>query len=341
MDSVRFSYDEFREYHRSLGRIADDVVVRMCIADYPAIKFANPERRAGVDGERRPFINQSMTARELPEDDELMRHALFSLGAYVVYPTESEVKKQLYVLHPKLIQADFSDGTSETMFAADHFSFIVNRHGVGARPLHFHNTVYVPTLSVPRKPRGVALHYPSPLPTSFDIPVPLTAASLQRSGIFDEGIADVHSDVLSTLFSRPFLIPSSPSQASSGGSSAKARRRARDAVVRERKASGSMRRFDDLWRELPIHSMLIVGLPHRVRQASGPSSSVRTSSGLATVTVIVTDRFKYSTAPLKTAAAFTIAVDSLHDDAVVEQRIAEALSSLSWESMLLQGRAPL
>ena len=66
-------------------------------------------------------------------------------------------------------------------------------------------TVYVPTLSLPRKPRGVALHYPSPLPTSFDLPVPLSAASLRQSGIFDDGLADIHSDVLSTLFSRPFL----------------------------------------------------------------------------------------------------------------------------------------
>ena len=44
MESVRFLYGEFRDYHRGLGGVADDVVVRMCIADYPVIKYANPER---------------------------------------------------------------------------------------------------------------------------------------------------------------------------------------------------------------------------------------------------------------------------------------------------------
>jgi hypothetical protein len=100
MDSVRFSYGEFRDYHRGLGSVAEDVVVRLCIADYPVIKYANPERGEDggarrPDGPRRPFINQSMTARELPEDDVLMRHNLFSLQSQdeVLKVTRNEEKK--------------------------------------------------------------------------------------------------------------------------------------------------------------------------------------------------------------------------------------------------------
>jgi hypothetical protein len=86
------------------------------------------------------------------------------------------------------------------------------------------------------------------------------------------------------------------------------------------------RRFDDLWRELPIHAMLVFCIPdfEGARQ------------GEATVTVFVTDRFKYSSAPQQSAAAFNMPADLVHDNAEVEARIAEELSYLSWETMRMQ-----
>jgi hypothetical protein len=123
-----------------------------------------------------------------------------------------------------------------------------------------------------------------------------------------------------------------------GGTAGRRKRGARRrvaAAARAREAAGrDARRFDDLWRELPIHSLLVFGLPGGL---TGPPGGLITGEqNDATVTVFVTDRFRYSSAPLQAAAAFTVPPDILHDDAAVEALVARALSSLSWEGMRSQ-----
>ena len=74
-----------------------------------------------------------------------------------------------------------------------------------------------------------------------------------------------------------------------------------------------------------IHSLLVIWLP----DPSGRD---------ATVTVVVTDRFNYSTARQKTVAAFKVPVALLRDDGAIEGKVAEALTSLSWDAMRTQAR---
>jgi hypothetical protein len=93
-------------------------------------------------------------------------------------------------------------------------------------------------------------------------------------------------------------------------------------------------RFDDLWRELPIHGLLVIGLPPppplplpplpggRGRRAEADEDEDEDED--ATVTVVVTDRFRYSAARQKTVAAFKVASALLHNDAAIEAKIADA-----------------
>ena len=327
---LQFKYSSFWEHYCGIGEVADDVFVRMYTADYLAMKYEDRARAA----EMRPFMNRGMTARRLPPDDPLRRHDLFRLGAFVVHKADrrADTKKQVYVVHPR----EHHDEGLGTYYTADHFSFVLNRHG--PRPLNLHYTTYtaVAALSVPGRPRGIVAHEFSPLPTSFDLPS--TASGLRQSGILRQVMADVHSNVLFTMLSQPFTTdpgPSSSAPASSsveGGSSGRRRRRQREAAIRARVAAREVaagrRTFDDLWHELPIHNMLVVGIPH-------PPGSKMTDQGQGhvTVTVIITDRLKYSNASQKAAAVFMIDRELLGDNAVVEARIADALEDLSWEAM--------
>ena len=293
----------------------------MYTADYVTMKYEDRTRVA----EMRPFMNRGMTARRLPPDDPLRRHDLFQLGAYVVHRADrrGDAKKQLYVVHPREQQ---DDGLG-TYYTADHFSFVLNRHG--PRPLNLHYTTYatVAALSVPGRPRGLVAREFSPLPTSFDLPA--TASELRQSGLLRQVMADVHSEVLSTMLSQPFVDDdddrASAPTPTEGGSTGRRRRRQRDAAISARVAArevaGGRRSFDDLWRELPVHSMLIIGIPPLM------------SDEQATVTVVITDRLKYSNTSQKAAAAFKIDPALLDDDAAVEARIADVLEHLSWEAI--------
>ena len=327
--SVRFSYGEFREHYIELGDVTGDVVARLYTADYPVMKYTTATPGRAAEAELRPFLHRGMTARSLPPDDPLGRHELFSLGAYVVYPTEyrRDAKKQLFIVHPR----QQNDDRLGAYFTADHFSFVVNQNGRGRQPLNLHYTTYVtaPGLSIPGRPRGFAAHEFSPLPTSFDLPT--GADALRRSNILRPAMADLHGDVLATMLTSPFTVQRGGvgrvAAVARGGGRRNARRRG-DAAARARDAAGGVRRFDDMWRELPIHSLLVIGiLPMRDTEDDGAN---------ATVTVIVTDRFKFSTAAKRAAATFMLPAGLLHDDAEVEARVAESLASLSWESMLLQ-----
>jgi hypothetical protein len=233
---------------------------------------------------------------------------MFRFGAYVVHPTNAaaDKKKQLFVVSPW----EHADDTHGTYFTADHFSFVVNSNAPIERRLNFHQTTYVPHNFVPGE--GAAVHTYNPLPTKFDLPA--SSSALARSGLFGERVPREYADTLLALFAHPFT-------AVGGG----ARKRRVAAAVKARKASGrSSRQFDDLWRELPIHSLLVIGLPNPDQQSS------------SSVTVFVTDRFNYSFARQRSAAAFTVSTDVLRDDAAMESRVAEALASLTWGRMRQQ-----
>jgi hypothetical protein len=324
-ETVRFSYGQFREYYCGLGSVAADIVVRDYKANYAAIKYMG-------DGQQRPFLNRGMTARELSADDPLRLHGLFRHGAYVVHPRDRERdrSKQLFFVHPMLHGEDDAVGP---LFTADHFTFCVNH--AGGRPLKFHHTEYVPVPSLPGRPEGVLLHRFSPLPTSFDLPT--SAAALRSSGLLDEYVADRHSAVLAEMLARPFSPLGRVEESATGGSGqeTRARRRRRAAAAKAREAAGMPPRFDDLWRELPIHGLLVIGLPPPPPLPGGRGRRAEADED-ATVTVVVTDRFRYSAAKQKTVAVFKVASALLHNDAAIEAKIAEALAHLSWDSMRTQ-----
>ncbi len=196
-----------------------------------------------------------------------------------------------------------------TYFTADHFSFVVNPSGREGRRLNFHQTSYVPNNI---GGRGAASHTYNDLPTS--------AAELARTDLFNEHFQREYAEVLVTMLARPF-------RRGSGCEGGAAKRSARACMARARRAEGhNDRRFDDLWRELPIHALLVFCLPDFDGAKEGD----------ATVTVFVTDRFKYASASQQSAAVFNMPASLIHDDAEVETRIAEELSYLSWETMRMQ-----
>jgi hypothetical protein len=307
---VRFDYNDYRDRMKKLGTETRDVVVRMYTADYRAMKFTDRSL-----SKIQPFFHRGMTARVLSKDDPLMSMPTFRLGAFIVYPNEDEkpdAKKQLFIVSPE----EHRSKKNEPFFTADHFSFVVNPSAVVGKRLNFHKTEYIPDKLADGF--GLASHSFIPLPNLFDLPD--SVEGLVQSGLFGEDIPKEYADLYHSIFTRHLV-----SQSSMNGGGGSKRRKRGAAASRVRKASGrNERTFDDLWRELPIHSILVFGL---VREDDAK---------IATVTVFVTDRFNYSNGPQQSASVFMMPSNLLDNDDEVQVRIAKVLSSLRWDVMKCQ-----
>ena len=292
---ISFSYNEMWKFYRSsrIGTITSNVFACYYSANYIAMKYDKNKNMT-------PFLFRSMQAKVLPPDDSLSeRH-----GTFIVYDAQltegARKQRRLYVVTPVLHHEERPERRS--LLSADHFSFVVNA-GTQAKPgeaqakkLHFHRTRYSP------KPydieRGGVDHDPNHLPLEFDLPLSVE----EFRGCLDNlrPLAPYIHDMLT----RPYVSAAIPSD---GGGRRK---------KKYYKMPDSNPTFDAIWRTLPVHNMLVIGV------ASVPMHY--------DVTVFVKDRLKHDDPSIMTQS-FILRVPSAITKEGLEAAIAERFAGMGRE----------
>jgi hypothetical protein len=301
----------------------DDIVVTVLSADYVAMK--NQGRRCV------PFLTRNMTACKVT-DAALNAFPLYEHGMYAVYERAALVdsspaherqralrRKQLFVVFPTDLRIasgrEGRESDMEPFFTGDHFTFMVNPAADETERLQFHLTQYpglttdfVAARSAYTKD-NMPLHFPLPTDAAAFKTQRLTKEDLQR---------DLFALPLYALFSKEGSQPP-PQQQQHGGAKRASTARQRAARTAQRRGARP-RAFDDLWHELPLHAMAIIGIRRRDGRAGYD------------VTVKVTDRLQHDGRDeyqLRPAARFT-APDM--DQATVEPLVAAAASQWDWDT---------
>ena len=78
--------------------------------------------------------------------------------------------------------------------------------------------------------------------------------------------------------------------------------------------------FDDLWRVLPLHKVMVIGLP------------TRGDPGTYDVTVGIRDRFQHSPGWAARALLLRLPAAEASDLSLLQARIAERLVGFTWDS---------
>lgn len=316
--AIAFSYARFWNWWRGdeggALEATDDVIVRVCDADYHAMKYKK--------GAVAPFLTRNMATFRVTDASLLAaRDRLFANGLFMVMERaalsdavrsrerENALRKKwLFAVCPRLHER-------VALLAGDHFSFVL---GSGDEPLHLHWTEYVPyTVQGAALGMGDDRRTKNPLPLDFHIPHDI--AAFRAAMLVPRLRHDHHSTPLHRLLRRPFeaVLPSRQARLDGGGGPGAGRRRAqRHAQTR---ATGSPRAFDALWYELPLRRLVIVG--------------ARRGSGYDFI-VTIHDRLAHEIGVLRPSATFRLSAAEAWDDDKVYQAVARAMADLTWESFL-------
>lgn len=332
-DSVAFAYTRFWNWWRNdeggVLQATDDIIVRVCDADYHAMKYRK--------GAASPFLTRNMAAFRVTDPSLLAaRDTMFDNGLFMVMERDALSnamldrlsaqdpaaqarghanavrKKWLFAVCPLLHERGAPEGGP--LLAGDHFTFVV---GSGSKPLHLHLTEYVPYAGR-RSAVGVqgrTSHTPNPLP--LDFPVPRNVAAFKTALLEPELRADEVAAPLHRILCRPFAPSLAHGGTGGGGGHGAGRRRARrHARARE---PGSPRAFDDLWYELPLRRLVVVG--------------ARRGSGYDFI-VAIHDRLSHEAGVLHRSVAFRLPVEAAWDDDKVYEATASAMAALTWNSFV-------
>jgi hypothetical protein len=291
--SIVFDYTTFYNFYTNLGAVTDKVSVKVYDADYSAIKYDHKDTE-------QPFTYQGFVTREVPNNHPLITQhpGFFPYGCFIIFPEQQKPKKALYLVHPELHTVRMS---GEAILTGDHYSFVINKGAVSEKALNFHKTEYVPSHVIAKNGKGC--HYFNPLPKSFG----LSPASLKdRLKHYLKPFAEP----IYTMFSLPWRGQVNPPL--SGGT-------ARQSIVRRRTARHKNRSFNDLWRSLPIHKMVVICIKDLIDNTE-----------LMHVTVFAYDRLHHKT-PWRTACYLRLPVSNMHNLPKLEAAIAQAFEGLQWD----------
>lgn len=342
--AVAFSYARFWNWWRGdeggALEATDDVIVRVCDADYHAMKYKK--------GAVAPFLTRNMAAFRVTDASLLAaRDRLFANGLFMVMeraalsdavrsrlppdhqpPSERSHharererenalrKKWLFAVCPRLHERGAPGGEDGggALLAGDHFSFVIG--SAGDEPLHLHWTEYVPhTVHGAALGMGDDRRTKNPLPLDFHIP--RGVAAFRAALLVPRLRHDHHSAPLHRILRRPFEAALPPRQArldGGGGPGAGRRRAQRHAQTR---VAGSPRAFDDLWHELPLRRLVIVG--------------ARRGAGYDFI-VTIHDRLAHEIGVLRPSATFRLSAAAAWDDDEVYKGVARAMADLTWAS---------
>lgn len=308
-----FRYAEFWKLltSGSVGRSAPDVFVVGYRADYPIAK------KYDKHGRQSSFLTLGMQARRLDvaSFDPLVhaRPDEYRHGAYLVFrdngrngeKQEANLRtKDLFVVdvQEKTVPIDLEgrEDNATKIHVADHFTFVVQPNDRMEKKLHFHRTEYLPYAPE----RGRSDRRDSYLPLQFDCPVdvprcltPKLDPELRKHSMWIHDILTRHLNAANLL-------------TSTGGS----RRKKRDGTSTLRRSNS----FDDIWRNLPVHSMFIFAV-------------ATDDTSVHHVTVFL--RIRNAPSVLM-QHAFHFCMSERPDERVLQSRIVELMKDMAWTELL-------
>ena len=281
----------------------DDIVVRIYNADYRAMKYG---RAANL----LPFTNPSVNVSRVNDESILASGfpGMFDHGLFVVSERMDDehvrrkalLKKNLFFVFPN---AKRDGGTGESLLAADHFSFCLDKNDKKT-PLHLHRTLYMPDPYIPQM--GETVHTNDFMPAAFTLPD--TPAAFAASNILTYLVG--YTPVLHAMLSRPWLP-----QQQQGGT------RNRRRKERERARRPGQRSFGEAWIELPLHKVIVM--------------AVRGPTGAYEVTIVVYDRLSgmKSDDSRHSCALLNVPRETVTNAVALEEQIARTFfSRLVWDS---------
>jgi hypothetical protein len=289
----------------------DDVRVIVFKADYRAMKHGG-----------QPFLTPNMTALKV-EDATLCDFPLYEHGMFVVFETAALEaanrkdnafrKKQMFVVFPTYLPNE-----DPPFVAGNHFTFCVNHDAKEHQRMQFHLTRY--QAGVPQADGSVlqgdeprTAHDKNNLPLRFPLAADLDAFkrhTLHRAVLKN----DHYAKPLHALFVKGTVSAPQRGGAREKKTATTARRRA-DRSVQQRGARG--RSFADLWKELPLHAMAVIG--------------IRTAPRRYDVSVAVADRLQHGGRDahvLRPCCRFT---SGSMDEEVIQAMVAQEAAGAGWD----------
>lgn len=207
-----------------------------------------------------------MTAMKVT-DASLNAFPLYEHGMYAVFETaaldaaanrkdHAFRKKHMFIVFPTYL------AYAEPPFVAgNHFTFLVNHDAKEAQRLQFHLTQYYPNLpyqgvTLPDSP--VTQHHKNNLPLRFPLADDAETFKSQMLNRHYTFAVPLHA-----LFRKGTARPTAAvAQQQHGGAKRRGATRSAGrgkASQAERRRGARQQTFDDLWRELPLHSMTVIG----------------------------------------------------------------------------------
>lgn len=298
---MEFEYSRLWKALPKEGVATDDIRVHVLDANYVAMKH-----RAV------PFLTRNMTVREII-DPQLSGFPLYAHGMYAVFEAAAMAvaddsperaralrRKSMFVVFPTVHPDGLPDGAGPFV-SGDHFSFFVSPRTDESERLHFHLTEYVPW--GPGQ-QGDTRHRRNNLPLCFNLGANLQ--EFKRVRLCPDLRPDRLAKPLHTLLQLGTV------QTQTGGSKTRKAGRAKADAYRATRGERG-RAFEDLWFELPLHSMTFV---------------VVTVDAGYDVTVVIRDRLAHPDEHvLQRACAFRSAAADL---GTLKQRAADIMATWSW-----------
>ena len=339
---INFSYprfwDSFRKNENGILVPSNDITVRVWDADYKAMKY---QRRVAT-----PFLTRNMEAFKVTDvnmlrtSDSYTNYQLYEHGMFAVMEraalsgsvdalhnsreqqNSAETtrvrsgavrRKALFIVFPTIHENGHS-----SFLAGDHFSFVVDQGGSSShpKPLHFHLTQYVPW---EHGQQGDTRHRKNYLPLEFNISSDIDAFKTDMLHVDLQG--DHFAKPIHSLLRAPFLPHSRVNSASINLAVGGARQSGRGKALKYvSQRMSNERSFEEMWYELPLHRMIIIGL----QRANGVD-----------FTVSIIDRLSHATNTLRRACAFHLANANAHvTDDVIQTRIAQIMADWEWDSFV-------
>jgi hypothetical protein len=296
--ATMFTYSSWWHIVSGLGEPCKDVFVHNYSPDFRAMK-------ASSSGAIVPFLHRGMSARRLPDNDEIVkiRPRKYEYGAYVVVNSADTVERQtkntrvknLYIVDVAAKRVD-----DDVVFVADHFTFMINPGDKSGKKLHLHRTEYIPF----SKETGRVARTPNHLPLKFELPSsadtftngPMTHMNFKPWAPWLHGILKTHA------------IPQD--HQSGGGSKRRNRKKLR--------ASSRVQSFDDIWWNLPIESIWVFAVPT-------PDQPHHHD-----VSIIVKDRLMKSPAMMWPSFHARVASSDAATAHGIQQIVAHAMRDMTW-----------
>lgn len=212
------------KFYRNYGDATNDAFARM----YEAVRYN--KATASTPGPSSPFIERSMQVRRVPTRDNLDSPT----GTFLVSRAEdNDGCKRLFVVQPKVYE-------EHGIRTADHFSFQFNKGSPHDSKLQLHRTQYIPSADAPTS--GYKVHQENFVPACFDMPddVIKFKDDYMRNDIFK-----ARGEFLYNLMKKPMTESRTITGAIGGAPRSRTR---------------SVATFEDMWTDLPIKRILVVGV---------------------------------------------------------------------------------